>query len=59
MSDNLKVLDYHSFPAGFSLLKSDFQNNSALFEILSIEKKMHDENLQHPIKQDEMKHLFV
>lgn len=59
MRDNLKVLDYHSFPTGFNLLKTDFQKKSALFEILDIEKKMHDENLQHPISQSDMKELFV
>lgn len=59
MRDNLKVLDYHSFPKGFNLLKTDFQEKSALFEILEIEKKMHDENLQHPISQSDMKVLFA
>lgn len=59
MRDNLKVLDYHSFPKGFNLLKTDFQKKSALFEILDIEKKMHDENLQHPISQSDMKKLFA
>ena len=59
MIDNLKVLDYHSFPIGFNLLKTDFHSKSALFEILDIEKKMHDENLQHPISQSDMKELFA
>ena len=59
MSDNLKVLDCHNFPAGFNILKSDFQKNSALFEILSLEKRMHDEYLQHPVCQSDLKDLFA
>ena len=59
MNDNSKVLDNHHFPAGFNLLTTDFHNNSALFEILRIEKMMHDENLNHPTSQDEVKDLFT
>lgn len=58
MKDHYKVLDYHNFPAGFNLSNTNFFNNSALFEILRIEKRIHDENLIYSINQDDICELF-